>query len=246
MKERERELLWAFSLHICFANWNYIQLHPKLPTSQPFLVGQIPSFFLWIFPHLCWWSPHDFRGLDIPSHGHPRIATTSGSRSSGQSLRSAFTGLSVKRLGPTKEKGEHLSRLGSSNTKTKGFQKDCHTLSYPDISRMLLIQFGTFLCRPAFPQMKYDGIYAITLIYQDLSTGKWNCKTRCSQALGILKKGMVVRSVRSLALSRSESQQAFPSHVSLVCWAWDFQIIGLTQILWNTVYEYNIIYILSY
>ena len=72
----------------------------------------------------------------------------------------------------------------------------------------------------------------------------WQMKlqTRCSQALGILKKGMVVRSVRSLALSRSQSQlaQAFPRHVSLVCWAWDFQIIGLTQIVWNTVYEYNI------
>lgn len=36
-------------------------------------------------------------------------ATTSGNKSDGQSLRSAFTGLGVNRLGPTKEKGEHLS-----------------------------------------------------------------------------------------------------------------------------------------
>ena len=53
-------------------------------------------------------------------------ATTSGNKSDGQSLRSAFTGLGVNRLGPTKEKGEHLSPRKKSRENPQAKKKESH------------------------------------------------------------------------------------------------------------------------
>ena len=240
-KERERELLWAFSLHICFANWNHIQLHPKLPTIFGWLNPFV--FSLNLSPSLLakppWfsgaWHPQPWPSQDR-HHIRQQIFRPIAEIGFHWALSEAFGAHEGERRTPVP--------FGIFKHQSEGVPKG---ISYIVIPRYKYIQnVGHPIWNLSLPTcLSTDEVWWNLCNHIDLSIFiNWQMKlqTRCSQALGILKKGMVVRSVRSLALSRSQSQlaQAFPRHVSLVCWAWDFQIIGLTQIVWNTVYEYNI------